>query len=670
MSKISRRVAAAVGAGVLLVVLMAPWHPAPANAAVPRVSCPPDCGAVAAGDPLLVPYVTVNPGVGWLALPDTDVGGYVDRLEHNLRRGGRRPTLANVAAARWTWLNHRFGLLIVLVSSPSLHQLRLDQPAADAGDLCASSRGRPASQLVSVPGVPGSVSGLCAFPSGQLVSGATVSAFTRGDVAVLMEITSETTQPIDARTAAIAVEQQYQALPASGVVVSTDGPDWPLWALWAAVVLLAAGVVITRARRQRRWQIPFEALADAATRRRLALGVALLAVAGTMAFSMLDLPVLHGVGEWYESGFNDFWRTWASAAETTYAGGFAHVYGLDSALETAPAWLVVVAPVARLASGLPFPHPSPVTYPAAFWVAGPLFIAAVAVPLCAAERWLETLGVGDLRRRLVVLGTMAVTLPPIALFGHPEDLVALGAVLYGLLAALDRRPRAAGWWLGAALAFQFLAFLAVPMALALLARRHWWKVAARAVVVPAAFLAVPLAVAPAAVVSQLAHQKVYFDLGYVTPVWLLDPGVGAFARAAIALVAVGAGVGLARWQRAGRTDPANTVLWLLGLVFALRVAEPELVGYFLAPALALLPLSAARARWWRLAAASAVAIWLNWWLHVAIDTHWLPWLLLVAQLAVLGWLAIPPPSTRPGDEPDPAPTSSTRRAVTVQPARA
>ena len=68
---------------------------------------------------------------------------------------------------------------------------------------------------------------------------------------------------------------------------------------------------------------------------------------------------------------------------------------------------------------------------------------------------------------------MGVTLPPIALFWpHPEDLVALGAVqmLYGLAAAMDDRPRAAGWWLGTALAFQFFAVLAVPLALLLIPR--------------------------------------------------------------------------------------------------------------------------------------------------------------------------------------------------------
>ncbi len=59
---------------------------------------------------------------------------------------------------------------------------------------------------------------------------------------------------------------------------------------------------------------------------------------------------------------------------------------------------------------------------------------------------------------------MAITLPPIPLSGHPEDLIALGAMLYGIAAAFEERPRATGWWLGVALAFQPFAFLAIPIA--------------------------------------------------------------------------------------------------------------------------------------------------------------------------------------------------------------
>ena len=148
-----------------------------------------------------------------------------------------------------------------------------------------------------------------------------------------------------------------------------------------------------------------------------------------------------------------------------------------------------------------------------------------------------------LRRRLIVLGVLAVTLPAIALDGHPEDLIALGAMLYGLIAALQGRSRAVGWWLGVALAFQFLAFLAVPMALVLLKRKkiegnQRFEAIVPMILLPLLVLAVPLATEASATVRQLIHQKVYDIAGFITPTWNLDPGVAAFIRALVALAAI------------------------------------------------------------------------------------------------------------------------------------
>ena len=149
----------------------------PADAAASNVpQCPPDCGSVVAGDPLLATYVTSNPGVGWLALPSANVQPYVDTLKHNLSSQGGATGPVNVAAGRWVWVTGRYGLLIDLVSG-SLSTLHFTSPARNAADLCAASRGEPSSQLVSIPGVPGSVSGLCALPPGSGDQVATVIAF-------------------------------------------------------------------------------------------------------------------------------------------------------------------------------------------------------------------------------------------------------------------------------------------------------------------------------------------------------------------------------------------------------------------------------------------------------------------------------------------------------------
>ena len=71
------------------------------------------------------------------------------------------------------------------------------------------------------------------------------------------------------------------------------------------------------------------------------------------------------------------------------------------------------------------------------------------------------------------------------------------------------------------------------------------------------------------------------------------------------------------------------------------MAEPELFPYFLAPTLALAAVSAAGLSWWRLIATCLAAVWLNWWVHIAVDARWSLWLILIGQLAVLGWLGWP-----------------------------
>ncbi len=619
---------------------------APAAGASVRVPvCPPDCGFVAAGDPLLIPFVAVNPGLGWLALPAADVQSYARSLEHNLAPDAKGGVGANVAAARWAWTTGRYDLLMVLVSSNSLARLRLGSPARNALDLCASAQGEPLGRLKPVTGVPSSVTGLCAFRPTSSTQGATVVAFNRANVAVIIEITSRTGAPIASQTAQIATRQQYLALPAEGVPVSSGlDVEWVLF--WLCLLIAIAMVIVLYARRRGNWRAPLEAVVEAFGRRKIALGVSLLAVIGTMAFAMLDSSLLHGSGQWFEASYDDFWRNWADAAYMTFAGGYGHIYVLDGTLETAPAFQLIAAPVARAAFGLWFPYPSQVLYPTAFWVAGPLFLSSMALPICAADRWLQYLGVTDLRRRLTVLGAMAITLPPIALDGHPEDLIALGAMLYGLVAALNGRHRAVGWWLGTALAFQFFAFLAVPMALVFLKRRRWLGAMVPMVALPAAVLIVPLISEPSATVRQLIHQKVFYDFGYISPTWNLDPGVAAYIRGAIVLVAIPAALVLARFKPGQRRDAANLVVWTLTVLFALRVFEPELVPYFLAPALALSPVSASRGPWWRLVATSALAVWLNWWVHIAVHGRWSSWVILVAQLVLLGWLAFPRPSNR------------------------
>ena len=318
------------------------------------------------------------------------------------------------------------------------------------------------------------------------VKGAAVAAFIRGNVAVLIEITSRSNPSINPAITIPAAHLQYAALPPGGVPISSGGVDVEWILVWLCILAALAVGVVGCARRRGSWRGPFVAVTEAFRRRKLALGVSVVAVVGAMAFTMLDSTVMRGFGEWWGvATFGDFWQNWADAAYMTFAGGYGHIYVLDRTLETAPALQVITAPIARLAFGLSFPYPSAVLYPTAYWVAGPLFLGGMALPICACDRWLKGMGVTDIRRRLPALGVMAITLPPIPLSGHPEDLIALGAMLYGIAAAFEGRARATGWWLGVALAFQPFAFLAIPIAFIFLKRRQWLTALGPIVAVPA-----------------------------------------------------------------------------------------------------------------------------------------------------------------------------------------
>ncbi len=650
----TRPITALLVAGCIAIPLVVLGIPASsaAGATSRAPQCPPDCGAVAAGDPLLIPFMTPNPGVRWQAFPAAETQSYVNTLRRNIDRLAGPAVGTNVAAARWEWITHQYGLLITLVSSTSLPRVRLQNPVGDAADLCGSAGGFPTGSPSRIAGIPDSASGRCGFKQDAQLRGALVEAFVRGNVAVLIQVSSPSTTSIDPLLAVAPAQQQYASIPSEGVPVSSGGADVEWIVFWLCVLAVVGWSVVACARRRGSWRGPIAAVTQAFARRKVALGVSVVAVVGAVAFTMLDSTVMRGFGEWWGvASFGDFWQNWADAMYMTFAGGYGHIYVLDRTLETAPALQVIMAPIARLASGLSFPYPSAVLYPTAFLVAGPLYLGGMALPICACDRWLGGMGVTDIRRRLAVLGAMAITLPPIPLSGHPEDLIALGAMLYGIAAAFDGRARATGWWLGVALAFQPFAFLALPIAFVFLTRRQWLTVLGPAVAVPLAFLLVPAIADPSATLPQLLHQKVYDVFGYISPTWNFDPGVAAYVRSAVALLAVPAALVLARALPPSRRQGAAMVIWTVAVLFAFRVFEPELFPYFIAPALALLPIAAARLPWWRLASVCALSFWLTWWLHIAVQAKWSSWLILAAQLCLLAGLAFPGRPSRSRDEP-------------------
>ena len=254
--------------------------PTAAVAHVPQ--CPPDCGAVAAGDPLLVPFVTPNPGLGWQAFPAADSQSYVDSLRKNVNRLAGGSANVNIAAARWEWETHRYSLLITLVASPSLSVIHLQNPAGDATDECSSSGGVPIGSPRPIPGIPGSVSGSCAFRPTSSVKGAVVASFIQGNVAVLIEVSSQSQATIDPLIAVLPAQQQFASLPPEGVPVSSGALDVEWVLVWLGMLAAVVVCIVLCIRRRQSWSGPFVAVVEAVERRRVALGVSVAAVVGAM----------------------------------------------------------------------------------------------------------------------------------------------------------------------------------------------------------------------------------------------------------------------------------------------------------------------------------------------------------------------------------------------------
>ncbi len=235
------------------------------------------------------------------------------------------------------------------------------------------------------------------------------------------------------------------------------------------------------------------------------------------------------------------------------------------------------------------------------------------------------------------------------LYGHPEDLLASGAVVLAVLAAIDRRPTAAGvLLLLAVLAKQWAVLGILPAVLA--TERGRLRIlliagAGSAAVVATQFLAIGgLAQTMVDTGVQFHPQQVWWPLGVeapraqvlsgasgavTAPAWLktftrpILMGAAALACAAFAL------------RRSGRGP--DDVLGLLALVFALRcVLDPwNLVYYHLPLALSLLAWEVRRGQDWPvLTLGVSVLAWLSF-VTFDVRTGALPFLVYFAWMAPL-----------------------------------
>ncbi len=381
----------------------------------------------------------------------------------------------------------------------------------------------------------------------------------------------------------------------------------------------------------------------------------LLATAGLIAIGMASTiwwgPHLVGKSDW--SLPDDLWGTLVAARRLLHLdlGG---LYTRPTALVTFPGAAVILVPVVAIidaaglslrAAGASNPHPG------AWLLAGPYEIALSAVALFAADAIAERLGVAR-PKRAVLAAAGAVALWSVSVrWGHPEDAVAVGLLLFGILALSDSKVGRSAWLIGAAVAVQPLILLALPVVLVVIEPRRLAGFLTRAAAPGAVLLGAAAAANWNATFKAVTSQPNSPAVDHPTAWTSLAPHVGngavaaGPARALSILVACGCALVVGRrWRAVRQTAPwspeaLQDLLWWAAVALALRsVFEPVMVAYYLWPVLAVALITASTS-WSRLVATSLAATTLTLVSQISWRGPWSWWAPMVAGLGLTLFLA-------------------------------
>ena len=401
----------------------------------------------------------------------------------------------------------------------------------------------------------------------------------------------------------------------------------------------------------------------------------LIASAGLIVVGMFTTtwgPTLVGRAEW--SLPYDLWGTLIATTRLAH-GNIGGLYAPPTGLISLPGAAVILLPCAALISalGLSLALPGPHNlHPAVWLVAGPYQIALCCVTLFAADALAERLGVSFWKRGLLAAASAGILWSVSARWGHPEDAVAVGLLLYAVLAQARARLGLAGWLAGAAVCVQPLVLLAIPVLLALLPWRRMVPFLVRAAL-PSAVLLAATAIANwrdtyLSVTSQPNSPVINHPTAWTS----LAPhmanhnvAAGPFRLATIVLACLCALAIRRRWQSlagngadgelagSGGAAPWSAalltdVLWWVALTLALRsFFEPVMVSYYPWPPMAVALIPAATLSWPRLVAACVLAGGLTAAAQGPSHAVWIWWVPIVAGLIVLLALARPVRSREP-----------------------
>jgi hypothetical protein len=274
--------------------------------------------------------------------------------------------------------------------------------------------------------------------------------------------------------------------------------------------------------------------------------------------------------------------------------------------------------------------------PEAFLIIGPFCLLTSGVGLFGLDALARRLGVMSTRRTALLLVEAVVLWPATAIWGHPEDTIAVGLVAFALVAVFDERWTLAGWMLGAAIAMQLLAVLVVPLFIGAVGLKKSGPLLARAAVLPGFFAVAVLVPDYHHAIRVLLRQPTFPLVDHATP-WVafsprLAPQVVAAGPPRLLAVAVAlvAGVFAARYK-----NDHLFLVYLAVVVFAARcLFESVMVPYYVMPSVAMALVVAARRSWPRAMFASLAAVALTIMTHYHLD-RWSYYAEMVTLFAVM-----------------------------------
>jgi hypothetical protein len=247
--------------------------------------------------------------------------------------------------------------------------------------------------------------------------------------------------------------------------------------------------------------------------------VATLAIVITgMVYSFWWGRIWYHVNSWATPG--DIWSTFRDAHWVGW-GSEGALYDAKTSLVTFPGIAVLLTPIALLQGPLHLTSSFPLylARPTEWYVLGPVELLLGGSVLFALNVLAKRLGISARPRILLVWIEAALVWPVVAIWGHPEDPIAVAFATFALVAVYDTKWLHAGFFLGLAIAFQPLVILMIPVIFALIPLRRWPLFIGEITLPSAVLLIGPLLHEWGPTTRALLKQPNYPQLNHPTP-WL------------------------------------------------------------------------------------------------------------------------------------------------------